>query len=44
MVTPGTDFNPNLSDSAIDQILATARTAGIRIVSIEYFATQPHGS
>ena len=38
VVTPGTDFNPNLSDSAIDQILATARTAGIRIVSIEYFA------
>ena len=39
VVTPGTDFNPNLSDSAIDQILATARTAGIRIVSIEYFAS-----
>ena len=38
VVTPGTDFSPNLSDSAIDQILATARTAGIRIVSIEYFA------
>src|ERR1700753_1707143 len=40
VVTPGKDFNPNLSDSAIDQILATARNAGIRIVSIEYFA--PH--
>src|ERR1017187_4984121 len=39
VVTPGTESNPNLSDSAIDQILATARTAGIRIVSIEYFAS-----
>ena len=38
VVTPGEDFNPNLSDSAIDRILATARNAGIRIVSIEYFA------
>jgi sugar phosphate isomerase/epimerase len=38
VVTPGKDFNPNLSDSAVDQILATARNAGIRIVSIEYFA------
>ena len=38
VVTPGPDFNPNLSDSAIDQILATARNAGIRIVSVEYFA------
>jgi sugar phosphate isomerase/epimerase len=37
VVTPGPDFNPKLSDSAIDQILATARNAGIRIVSIEYF-------
>jgi len=37
VVTPGPDFNPNLSDSAIDQILATARNAGIRILSIEYF-------
>ncbi len=37
VVTPGPDFNPNLSDSAIDQILATARNVGIRIVSIEYF-------
>lgn len=37
VVTPGPDFNPDLSDSAIDQILATARHAGIRIVSIEYF-------
>ena len=37
VITPGPDFNPNLSDSAIDQILATARDAGIRIVSIEYF-------
>jgi len=37
VVTPGPDFNPELSDSAIDQILATARNAGIRIVSIEYF-------
>ena len=38
VVTPGPDFNPHLSDSAIDQILATARNAGIRIVSIEYFS------
>jgi sugar phosphate isomerase/epimerase len=38
VVTPTTDFHPNLSDSAIDQILATARNAGIRIISIEYFA------
>ncbi len=37
VVTPGEDFNPKLSDSAIDKILATARNAGIRIVSIEYF-------
>jgi sugar phosphate isomerase/epimerase len=37
VVTPGPEFNPSLSDSAIDQILATARNAGIRIVSIEYF-------
>src|SRR5579863_1258838 len=37
VVTPGEDFNPSLSDSAIDQILATAHNAGIRIVSIEYF-------
>ena len=40
VVTPGPDFNPDLSDSAIDKILATARNAGIRIVSIEYFG--PH--
>jgi sugar phosphate isomerase/epimerase len=38
VVTPGPDFNPDLSDSAIDRILATARNAGIRIVSIEYFS------
>ena len=38
VVTPGPDFNPGLSDSAIDKILATARNAGIRIMSIEYFA------
>src|SRR5579871_5633589 len=38
VVTPGKDFDPNLSDSAIDQILTSARNAGIRIVSIEYFA------
>jgi len=37
VVTPGEDFNPNLSDTAIDRILAAARNAGIRIVSIEYF-------
>src|SRR5271155_3508089 len=37
VLTPSADFNPDLSDSAIDQILAAARNAGIRIVSIEYF-------
>jgi sugar phosphate isomerase/epimerase len=37
VVTSGREFNPDLSDNAIDQILATARNAGIRIVSIEYF-------
>jgi sugar phosphate isomerase/epimerase len=37
VITPGPDFNPDLSDSAIDQILAAARNAGIRILSIEYF-------
>jgi sugar phosphate isomerase/epimerase len=37
VITPGPEFHPGLSDSAIDQILATARDAGIRIVSIEYF-------
>ena len=31
-------FNPKLSDSQIDQILATARQAGIRIISIECMA------
>src|ERR1700721_2107771 len=29
VLTPGPDFHPGLSDSAIDQILATARDAGI---------------
>jgi hypothetical protein len=28
VVTPGPDFNPNLSDGAIDQIQTTARNAG----------------
>ena len=37
VVTPGPDFNPDVSDRALDRILATARNAGIRIVSIEYF-------
>jgi len=37
VVPPGPDFNPDLSDSAIDHVLATARNAGIRIISIEYF-------
>ncbi len=37
VVTPSADFNPNLSDSAVDQILATARNVGIRIISIECF-------
>jgi sugar phosphate isomerase/epimerase len=47
VVTPGPAFNPELSDSAIDQILSTARNAGIRIVSIEYFGlnhTDPDAS
>jgi len=35
VVTPGSAFNSDLSDSQIDQILATAREAGVRIVSIE---------
>lgn len=38
VLTPGPDFNPDLSDHAIDQVLATARNAGIRIISIEYFS------
>src|SRR6202012_2701585 len=38
VITPGPDFNPDLSDSAIDQILAVARNTGIRIIIIEYFA------
>ncbi|MGH9452374.1 MAG: sugar phosphate isomerase/epimerase family protein [Terriglobia bacterium] len=29
------DFNPKLSDSAIDKILETARNTGVRIISIE---------
>ena len=33
----GQDFNPDISDSGIDQILATPRNAGIRLVSIDYF-------
>jgi sugar phosphate isomerase/epimerase len=37
VVTPSRDFHPDLSDSAIDQILTAARNAGIRIVSIENF-------
>ncbi len=37
VVTTGPDFNPDLSDSAIDRILASALNAGIRIISIEYF-------
>jgi len=35
VVTPGPAFNSDLSDSQIDQILATARDANVRIVSIE---------
>src|SRR6202012_5079168 len=38
VITPGPEFNPDLSDSAIDRILAAARNVGIRIVSFEYFA------
>ena len=29
VVVPSRDFNPDLSDSAIDQVLATARNSGI---------------
>jgi sugar phosphate isomerase/epimerase len=36
VVVPLTDdFNPKLSDSAVDQILSAARNAGVRIISIE---------
>ena len=35
VVTHGPTFNADLSDSQIDQILAAARDAGVRIVSIE---------
>jgi len=47
VVTMGPNFNPTISDSAIDQILASARNAGIRIISLEYFApnhTDPDAS
>src|SRR5215472_311966 len=37
VLTPSPNFNPDLSDSAIDQVLAVARNAGIRIISIEFF-------
>ena len=37
VVTLGPEFNPNISDNAIDQILASARNAGISIISIECF-------
>jgi sugar phosphate isomerase/epimerase len=29
------DFNPNISDTDVDKILATARNSGVRIISIE---------
>ncbi|MGC1296358.1 MAG: hypothetical protein WA869_15095 [Alloacidobacterium sp.] len=38
VVTPGPDFHPGLSDSAIDHILATARDVGIRIVCMRISA------
>jgi sugar phosphate isomerase/epimerase len=35
VVKVGRAFNPKLADAQIDQILATAREAGVRIISIE---------
>ncbi|HZT70206.1 MAG TPA: sugar phosphate isomerase/epimerase [Terriglobia bacterium] len=37
VVKTGKDFNPYLSDSQIDQILATSRETGCRIISVECF-------
>jgi sugar phosphate isomerase/epimerase len=37
VVKTGKDFNPFLSDGAIDKILATSRETGCRIISVECF-------
>jgi len=37
VVKTGKDFNPDLSDSQIDRILATSRETGCRIISVEGF-------
>jgi len=37
VVKTGKDFNPHLSDSQIDKILATSRETGCRIISVEGF-------
>ena len=37
VVKMGKEFNPYLSDSQIDQILATSRDTGCRIISVEGF-------
>ena len=37
VVKTGKDFNPYLSDSQIDKILATSRETGCRIISVECF-------
>jgi sugar phosphate isomerase/epimerase len=37
VVKAGKDFNPYLGDSQIDQILATSRETGCRIISVEGF-------
>ena len=48
VITPGPNFNPDSKRQRhIDQILATARNAGIRIISMEYFGpnhTDPDAS
>jgi sugar phosphate isomerase/epimerase len=38
VVKVGKDFNPYLSDSQIDKILATSRETGCRIISVECFS------
>ena len=38
VVKVGKDFNPYLSDTQIDQILATSRETGCRIISVECFS------
>jgi sugar phosphate isomerase/epimerase len=38
VVKVGKDFNPYLSDTQIDQIIATSRETGCRIISVECFS------